>query len=66
MRFGELRQHIPCDTVIWLQSEDGFCIDENENDYIDAKHNDLEVVTFYNERYPVIGESGITVVVEAR
>lgn len=65
MKFGELRQYIPCDTTIWLQATDtGECLDVNENNYIDGKYNDMEVVTFFNERYPSIGESGITVIVE--
>lgn len=66
MKFGELRQYIPCDTTILLEEEDGTCLAVNENNYIDEKYNDMAVVTFFNERYPSISASGITVVVEAR
>ena len=64
MKLSELRNVIPNDTTIWLQSgESGDCIEVNEFRHIDKKYDDYKIETMFPEKYPSISSSGITVVV---
>ncbi len=72
MRFGELRDKIRSNVVIHLitkeQEEDCRRLKKyialQENYHMTTDYNELEVVEFYNDRFPSICASGITVVVK--
>lgn len=64
MKLKELRKLIPPDTTIWLQgADDGNCIGANENQYVTTLHDEMEVVTLYNEKFPAYGVNGILIIV---
>lgn len=64
MEFGELKNIIPTNVVVWLQDSNGDCIDNGELGYLTDKYDTKRVFRIYPERYPAISSMGITVEVE--
>ena len=64
MQFGELKNIIPTNVVVWLQDSNGDCIDNGGLGYLTDKYDTMRVFRIYPERYPAISSMGITVELE--
>jgi len=64
MVFGELKNIIPTNVVVWLQDRNCDCIDNGEMRYLIDKYDDMRVIRIYPEIYTAISSMGITVELE--
>lgn len=64
LTFGDLRKALQDHTTIWLEDADGNVIDNNELRYISNDFDKCKISLMFPERYPAIGEIGITVIIE--
>ena len=64
MVFGELKNIIPTNVVVWLQDRNGDCIDNGEVGYLSDSYDNMRVIRIYPEKYPAISSMGITVELE--
>ena len=64
MKVKEIFTLIPKGTSVCIENKDGNCSSLNEKEYINSSFLELEVISFYPERYNAIASIGLTIVVK--
>lgn len=62
VKIKQLRALLAEDCTIWIEDEDGICLEHNENTYLSTEYDDCSIEAIYPTRFRSIGnEQGIVI-----
>lgn len=64
MTVHDIREIVTQGTTLWIQTRAGKYCEANEAGCLSHKWDDKSIAVMYQERYPAMGCTGITVVLE--
>ena len=63
MTVSDIRNMVPSDVTLWIQTESEEYCEANEAGCLSHKYDDKEVKSMYPEHYKALGCTGITVII---